>query len=130
MAPIRTTIATCALLVASRVPLVASTSIATRYFVPTVTGSVCLDGSPPAYYLYKGAESKKFVIFQRGGGWCTSDSDCASRSESTLGSSKDYPTTVDFDTDPDMVGFGSMSSDPQINPMHYNWTKIFMPYCE
>ena len=32
-------------------------------------GAVCLDGSPGAYYLTKGAESAKFYLHQQGGGW-------------------------------------------------------------
>lgn len=30
----------------------------------------CLDGSPPALYVHQGSETKKFVIFLEGGGFC------------------------------------------------------------
>jgi hypothetical protein len=119
-----------AALIAAHISSALSLSNATRYFIDTASGGVCLDGSAPVYYLYEGKETRKFVIFQKGGGWCSSDSDCAARANSVLGSSKTYPEYVDLDVDPDATGFGSLSSSPTINPMWWNWTKVFMPYCD
>ena len=34
-------------------------------------GAMCLDGSPGNYYFANGTESKKYVIFFQGGGWCS-----------------------------------------------------------
>jgi len=86
-------------------------------------GAVCLDGSPSAYYYNEGAETSKFYIHQEGGGWCGSDEDCLSRSKGDLGSSKAYPKTRVFNT-------GYFSSDPLINPLMHNFSKIYLPYCD
>ncbi len=41
----------------------------TRLFdAATNQGAVCLDGSPPAYYIRYEAETTKFYIHQQGGG--------------------------------------------------------------
>jgi hypothetical protein len=86
-------------------------------------GAVCLDGSPAAYYIRKEAEKEKFYIFQQGGGWCNSDDDCLGRSHTPLGSSKGYAATMD-------LGAGYMSNDPALSPMMWNWTKLYLPYCD
>jgi len=41
-------------------------------------GSHCLDGSTPGYYFEEGSEAGKFLFWLHGGGYCTSESDCAS----------------------------------------------------
>jgi hypothetical protein len=87
------------------------------------TGAVCLDGSPAAYYFRAEAESTKFYIHQEGGGWCSSDEDCGSRSKTALGSSKGYAASMN-------LGGGYFSNDPTVSPMMFNWTKIFLPYCD
>jgi O-palmitoleoyl-L-serine hydrolase len=86
-------------------------------------GAVCLDGSPAAYYIRKEAETTKFYVHQEGGGWCSSDEDCLSRSHGSLGSSKGYAAVKD-------LGSGYFSNDPDISPLMYNWTKIYLPYCD
>lgn len=86
-------------------------------------GAVCLDGSPAAYYYAPGIESTKFYIHQQGGGWCTSDDDCFGRSKTNLGSSKNYSQTLNF-------GGGYFSNDPVQNPLMWNFTRIYLPYCE
>lgn len=65
-------------------------------------GARCLDGSPGGYYLRthnaKGvaADPKKWILFMQGGGWCSSDENCAQRAGSNLGSSKNWgPTYTD-----------------------------------
>jgi hypothetical protein len=64
--------------------------------------AVCLDGSPSALYVSKGAESKKLLIFFLGGGVCAERSGtaatlkaCLERSQSILGSSTKWPDTID-----------------------------------
>lgn len=37
----------------------------------------CLDGSPPALYVHQGTETKKFLIFLEGGGFCQGESQAA-----------------------------------------------------
>jgi hypothetical protein len=63
------------------------------------TGARCLDGSPGGYYIRthnaKGlaADPKKWIVFMQGGGWCSSDEDCAGRSAGKLGSSTGWGPT-------------------------------------
>lgn len=41
-----------------------------------------------------------------------------------LGSSKSYPKSLNLDK------FGFLSSDKDINPLFYKWSKAFIPYCD
>jgi len=51
-------------------------------------GAVCLDGSNPGFYHRRSpTNSTGWVVYFKGGGWCKSPADCASRSRSELGSS-------------------------------------------
>lgn len=84
-------------------------------------GAVCLDGSPAGYYLHEGDPNKWIVAFQ-GGGWCTSDLDCLSRSKTTLGSSTQWPAFYK------MNGIGLYNST--LNPDFYNWTSLMVYYCD
>ena len=86
-------------------------------------GAVSLDGSPGAFYFYEGAEKKKFYIHQQGGGWCSSDADCLSRSKGALGSSKGLKPTEN-------IAGGYFDNTPEINPLMWNWTKVFLPYTD
>ena len=45
------------------------------------------------------------------------------RSKTDLGSSKAYPDSQD-------LGGGYFSNDPKENPMMWNWTKVFLRYCD
>jgi len=98
---------------------------ATRTLVTGIPGAACLDGSPPAYYFAPGSGSgaDKWLIFHQGGGWCTSLADCYGRSLGKLGSSKTYPPTED-------LGGGYFSKDATVNPVMYNWNKVYIPYCD
>ena len=67
------------------------------------SGARCLDGSPGGYYLRthnaKGqkADPNKWIVFMQGGGWCSSDADCAGRAGTALGSSTGWgPTYTDL----------------------------------
>lgn len=86
-------------------------------------GAVCLDGSPAAYYFFKGAKASSFYLHQQGGGWCSSDADCLSRSKTALGSSKGYAPQMQENT-------GYFSPDPAVNPLMHDWSKVFLPYCD
>jgi hypothetical protein len=87
----------------------------------------CLDGSPPAYYVRRSplgsADRNKWVVYFQGGGWCYSEADCAGRSQSALGSSKDYPAQRG---DPG----GILSSDPATNPAFFSWNAVWVAYCD
>ena len=57
----------------------------------TRSGAVCMDGTPPAFYINRTANpatANSWVLFFQGGGWCTSLQACAARAKGALGSSK------------------------------------------
>ena len=59
----------------------------------------CLDGTFGAYYLRPPLypvenPTSTIVIFNEGGGWCSTDGDCYERSLMSLGSSTTYPNTI------------------------------------
>jgi hypothetical protein len=43
-------------------------------------GGVCLDGTTPVYYLWKG-DPERWIVFFEGGGWCYDDVLCAERAK-------------------------------------------------
>ena len=69
----------------------------TLHLLPAATypRAKCLDGSQGGFYGAPGvgAGAANFLIHTQGGGWCTSDRDCAARSRSDLGSSKNWAAT-------------------------------------
>jgi hypothetical protein len=52
-------------------------------------GAVCLDGSVPIYYLWKG-DPTKWLVFFMGGGWCYNEEQCAERALTYVGSARDF----------------------------------------
>jgi len=56
--------------------LLASTQHIYQKFVLEDKSALCLDGSPGAYYIYKGDPAKVLLFFE-GGGWC-GDNDLSS----------------------------------------------------
>lgn len=85
------------------------------------SGAVCLDGSPPGYYMRKGLQNK-WIIYLQGGAWCYNPEMCYKRSGTELGSSKCFPRSFALE--------GFLSSDPKMNPDFYNWTSIFVASCD
>ena len=49
---------------------------------------------------------------------------CYKRSSSSLGTTKNYKPQKSFD------GQGLLSSKQEENPLFYDWTKIFVIYCD
>ena len=87
-------------------------------------GSVCLDGTPGAYYIEKAANpSTKWMVFFEGGGWCYNDKDCANRATGGLGSSSSYGPTAD------RTG-GVASADCDINPAFCDFNFVYLKYCD
>ena len=84
-------------------------------------GAKCLDGTPPAMYVLKG-DAKRWMVFIEGGGWCFTPDSCAGRAAGGGGSSKNNAPTMD-------VG-GLLSPDPVVNPRFYNWSMVFIRYCD
>ena len=96
----------------------------------------CLDGSPPGYYLSKGTFDgiNKWFIYHMGGAWCTDIKDCYDRSKTVFGSTNIWWPRPFYDLSPwgDSPGYpgGYFSEDPNINPLMWNWNKVFLIYCD
>ena len=110
-------------------------NVAKRVYLPpssVAAGAVALDGSPGVYYVARGAETSKFVVYQKGGGWCTFLASCTARAASSLGSSNETycPAAIDYATFSETSAFMLLSNDQNINPMAWNWTRIFLPYLD
>ena len=108
---------------------------ATRVYLSDASlaaGARALDGSRGVYYVARGAETAKFVIWQRGGGWCTSNENCAERALTMLGSSAEAfcPPSVDLTTYDESLNFKQLSNNASVNPQAWNWTKVFLPYLD
>ncbi|CAM6107965.1 unnamed protein product [Calypogeia fissa] len=88
------------------------------------SGAVCLDGSPPAYFLDRGSGegANNWVVFHQGGGWCYNADNCLQRSYTQLGSSTKMPRRG--------RSGGILSSTPNENPDFYNWNRVLLPYCD
>jgi len=85
----------------------------------------CLDGTPALYYHRKGTGSgaNKWFLHQQGGGWCYDLNGCVGRSKGSLGSTKaDKPTSS--------LNGGYFSTDPNQNPLMYNWNAVELRYCD
>ncbi|XP_039129458.1 pectin acetylesterase 5-like [Dioscorea cayenensis subsp. rotundata] len=87
-------------------------------------GAVCLDGSPPGYYLHRGFGSgaDSWVVHLEGGGWCDSIASCSSRSRTPLGSSHYFESQIHF--------YGILNNHPSLNPDFYNWNRVKVRYCD
>ena len=98
--------------------------------------AVCNDGSPAAYYYYKGS-SDAWIVHQQGGWWCWDKYSCQVRwdhfanhttEKRTLMSTKDLQNLTDaFDTFNGEHNTGLMAHAPT-NPMA-NASKVFLVYC-
>ena len=88
------------------------------------SGAVCLDGTPPGYYFHNGSGIGKFkwIIFFQGGAWCHDPDTCYQRSSTALGSSACLRRHLRLE--------GLLSNKVKYNPEFYNWTKVFVPYCD
>lgn len=86
-------------------------------------GAVCLDGSPPAYHLDRGAGSGAGWLLQfEGGGWCNDARSCAERAGTRRGSTRLMNKLEVFS--------GVLSDDPAKNPDFYNWNRVKLRYCD
>ena len=87
-------------------------------------GAVCLDGSPVPLYVRPGVGDKaaNFVIFWEGGGWCESDADCASRSQTALGSSTFNITTF--------AARDLLQANCTVNPLFCDWSVAYGAYVD
>ena len=100
--------------------------------------AVCNDGSPAAYYFYKGEDSTRWVVHQQGGWWCWDDYSCAVRwdhfanhtsEKRSLMSTKELEAlTEEFDTFNGEKNRGLMAHNASTNPMA-SASKVFIAYC-
>jgi len=94
-----------------------SDSIFNRQLLQSNT-AVCLDGSPGAYYISEGTgdNRNKMLIYFEGGAWCGGSDlagtleSCYQRSLTDLGSSKNYPATLN------LAAGGVLSGSNTLNP--------------
>ena len=84
-------------------------------------GAVCLDGTPPGYYIDT-TPLKRWIIHLEGGGWCYNEDDCYERSFTNLGSSTKWPLQLELE--------GFLSNDSDANPVFANYSVVFIPYCD
>ncbi|KAL2242216.1 UNVERIFIED_CONTAM: Pectin acetylesterase 11 [Sesamum indicum] len=87
-------------------------------------GAVCLDGSPPAYFLQKGSGegADNWLVYLEGGGWCASHDGCDQRKRTGIGSSNLRKGALYFGQ--------ILSSEKTINPDFYNWNMVSVVYCD
>ena len=85
---------------------------------------MCLDGSPPGYYIGKGSGSgsNKWILHQEGGGWCQTAENCLNRSKTDLGSSLNWTSSI-------YLG-GIFSEEEKVNGQFYNWNVVYLGYCD
>jgi hypothetical protein len=91
----------------------------------TQRGAVCLDGSPPGLYFRPAstaAMNSSWVIFMKGGAWCTSAADCAGRSRGNLGSSTKFSSSYSVR--------GPLDPDPASNPTFAGFNHVMVFYCD
>ena len=101
----------------------------TLHLIPQATsdafGAKLLSGETPGYYVRKGTAATKFRLHLRGGGWCFSVADCASRIGTELGSSSVWPASIYSSTN---SPFGFMTDNATENPAFADYNTIFVPY--
>eukprot|EP00055_Hartaetosiga_balthica_P012817 m.63481 g.63481 ORF g.63481 m.63481 type:complete len:409 (-) comp8071_c1_seq1:1731-2957(-) len=82
----------------------------------------CLDGSLPGFYISEGLDTH-WVLYFRGGGWCSDENNCLERSKTSYGSSTHLPSTYEFKD-------GYTADDPEVNPVFSNFTRVILWYCD
>ena len=123
--------------------LLASASFAAAQFTlykldpATYPKALCLDGTPGGYYISAGvgANASNWLIHTQGGGWCTSNGDCAGRAKSPLGSSSSWAASGCPNSNApvcyaDGGDSGMLSNISALNPDLWAWTKVFVNYCD
>ena len=85
---------------------------------------MCLDGSPPGYYMRasSGEGANKWILHLMGGGWCAGSEDCYKHSMTELGSTTNYTETTTLE--------GLLSDNSTVNPDFYNWNIVYVIYCD
>jgi hypothetical protein len=101
--------------------------------------ALCLDGSAAGFWFRPGYGdgASKFIIHHQGGAWCVDIDDCAERSGTPQGSSNEWVQEVNCARDRkstpckyDGGNHGLMSDQGEVNPVMFNWNKIYVGYCD
>ena len=111
----------------------------TLHFVDTAAHplAVCNDGSPAAYYVYRGSAPSRWVLHQQGGWWCWDDYSCQVRWDhfanhttelrALMSTSQLAALTAAHDTFNGEKNTGLLSHNAS-NPMA-DASKVFLAYC-
>lgn len=93
----------------------------------TDAGALCLDGSHAAYYIRRGSDPSKILLYFESGGWCgqpdykSTIESCYQRSQERRGSSKGYPKTIS-----NLGGIHFKNA----NNMFGQATQVILKYCD
>ncbi|OWR43651.1 hypothetical protein KGM_209171 [Danaus plexippus plexippus] len=89
----------------------------------TNTSLTCNDGSPAGYYIRRGSNSRHWVLYLEGGGYCWDAGSCGARWTRRPGlmSSTRWPRA--------RRAPALLSSDPQANPLWHASNHVLLPYC-
>ena len=102
---------------------------------PEGTDAKCLDGSNYKFLFHEGTgEGKnKFIFLLQGGGFCGYDGyetllSCYKRSSQAIGSSTSYGSNGSLHQNNESMGYAS--SNPEFNPLFWNWNILYLLYCD
>ena len=88
-------------------------------------GAACLDGGPPGIYYRPASstvDSKKWIIFFKGGGLCRTAAECVQASRGSYGTSAKFPRLFGEE--------GILDPRPEHNPVFAGWHHVVMWYCD
>lgn len=102
---------------------------------PDETGAKCLDGSNYKFMIHEGSGDgkDKFLFYFMGAAYCGADGtetleSCYDRSFTDIGSSTSLGANgTIYEKN---MSMGYVSSNPEINPLFWNWNIIFNVYCD
>jgi len=89
--------------------------------------AVCNDGSPAGYYFRRGGNSKDWVVFLEGGGYCFNKWTCSKRS--LLSKSRKYSLLSIEGSSKKKFVTGILSTQRKTNPIWWNANHVYIPYC-
>jgi ribosome maturation protein SDO1 len=91
-----------------------------------VVGGKCLDGTSAGFYIREGVDPSLFVIHLEGGGFCSTEQDCASTAKSDRGSSTSWTN----EPGPQFFAKNKLLDEKcDKNPDFCNGSTAYVPYC-
>lgn len=98
--------------------------------------AVCNDGTTPVFYVRRGTDADKWVLWFKGGSGCGDEQGCKSRmaNDPTLTSSKPWMSIAQLDdkgnaSSADGKAGGILSASAAQNPDFHTWNHVYMVYC-